>query len=168
MTNTFVPNSLYQEVRMIIMSLRQRVKHLQKTSELKHSACWDDVQETPDPDCTVCGGSGYLMTAGARFPSAVITPKVPHGFQGGAGSLHSVAGKQERVDAEMWMDGESGEDVKMDDLIVFPYDQGHTNVEYTVITKIPFVVFGNKPFAYKFMLFKSIRPEFLTSETKVP
>ena len=149
------------------MSLRQRIKHLPKTTALRHDECWDDVQETPDPDCTVCGGSGYLMTLGARLRHAVITPKVPHGFQGGAGSLHSVAGKQERVDAEMWMDGEEGEYVKMDDLIIFPYDNTQTNIEYTVITKIPFVVFGDRPFAYKFMLFKSIRPEYLSDETKV-
>lgn len=168
MTNTFVPNSLYQEIRMIIMSMRQTVQHLAKTAELKHDSCWDDVQETPDPDCTVCGGSGYLMSVGARIRQAVITPKVPHGFQGGAGSLHSVAGKQERVDAEMWMDGEQGIEVKMDDLIVFPYDDENINVEYTVITKIPFVVFGQKPFAYKYMLFKSIRPEHLKLETRVP
>lgn len=168
MTNTFVPNSMYQEIRMIIMAQRQMIQHLPKTTVLKHEACWDDVQETPDPDCTVCGGSGYNMATGSRIRRAVITPKVPHGFQGGAGSLHSVAGKQERVDATMWMDGEEGIEVKMDDLIIFPYDDEQTKVEYTVITKIPYVVFGNRPFAYEFMLFKSIRPEYLSAETQVP
>lgn len=142
----------------------------QSTDEIKHDACWDDVMEQPDPDCSVCGGSGYLFNnAQNRIPKqAVIYMQRAHGFQGGAGTLHTVAGKQYRVDATMWMSGEVGEEVEEDDIIIFPYSDYETNVEYTVISKIPYHVWGDRPFVIEFMLFKSIRPEYLTDEGIVP
>ena len=49
-------------------------------------------------------------------------------------------------------------------LIIFPFgDQKWDKTEYTVITKVPLFVFGNTPFAYSYRLFKSIRPEHLTT-----
>ena len=54
-----VPRALYADIRKMVMIHGQYVKWLTKSSSAKHTACWDDVLEQPDPDCSVCGGSGY-------------------------------------------------------------------------------------------------------------
>ena len=43
----------------------------------------------------------------------------------------------------------------------------NNKVEFTVITKIPNFVFGDRPIFYEFELFKSVRPETQT-ETQIP
>lgn len=173
-SGSFIPHSLWQYIRQIIMVHKQTVLwkgKLRGSNTVKHEECWSDTLEQPDPDCTVCGGSGYIFTAGTgseKILPAYITHTKPHGFQGGAGDLHTTAGRQTRVDAVMYMTGDVGRVVETDDIIIFPYrDSRYEKVEFTVVTKIPYHIWGDRPIMYEFMLFKSIRGEVLT-ETQVP
>lgn len=171
-SGSFIPNSLYQDFRRAIMMHRQRALWLSKQdtnpdSSNRHTACWNDVLEMSDPDCSVCGGSGFLLDTNRRYVKCVIYFDEPHGFQGGAGSLHTVGGKVDRVDAWMYVMGDEGQNIREDDIIIFPPDDvGRRRFEFTVITKVPYFVFGEKPFLYRIMLFKSIRPEYLTTGTE--
>ena len=153
-----IPRALHADIRKMVMVHGQYVKWLTKSANAKHTDCWDDIMEQPDPDCSVCGGSGYNFAE--RKVKMVIYEELPHGFQGGAGSLHTTGGKVERLDATAFVAGDVGKNIMKDDLIIFPFDASQPNTEFTVITKVPFHVFGNKPIVYKLMLFKSIRDEY--------
>lgn len=173
-SGSFVPHSMWFYIREAIMVHKQTVLWKGKKrndNSVRHEECWSETLMQPDPDCSVCGGSGYIFspdTDSEAILPAYITHKRPHGFQGGAGDLHTTAGRQTRVDAVMYMAGDVGRKIETNDLIIFPYrDTEYEKVEFTVITKIPNFVFGDRPIFYEFELFKSIRSEVL-NETQIP
>lgn len=173
-SGSFIPHSLWHYIKQAIMLHKQTVLWRGKRENIdsvKHLACWSETMDQPDPDCSVCGGSGFIFSQANQNTGilrAFITHQKPHGFQAGAGDLHTTAGRQTRVDAFMYMAGDEGRKVDTNDLIIFPYRTSeYRKVEFTVITKIPNYVFGDRPIFYEFMLFKSIRPETQT-ETQIP
>ncbi len=173
-SGSFVPHSMWQYIKQAIMLHKQTVLWYGKKEQgdsVKHLACWSSTLDQPDPDCSICGGSGFIFSEANQNTGilrAFITHKIPHGFQAGAGDLHTTAGRQTRVDAFMYMAGDEGRKVDTNDLIIFPYRiSEYRKVEFTVITKVPNFVFGDRPVFYEFMLFKSIRPEKIT-ETQIP
>jgi hypothetical protein len=164
--NTILPRSMLQEIKKMIVSHRQRALWRNKTSGDKHNACWDEVTETPDPDCSVCSGTGYNYTQ--KTLRCLFQTREPHGFQTGAGSLQTVGGRFNRIDATMWINGVDGRQLRHNDLIIFPISRYEAQVEYTVITKTPYYFSSDVPFLYELKLFKSIRNEEVVQTTEVP
>ena len=158
-TNTFMPVARLQEMKMMFAVSNQRALVRSKNEEDKHDACWNDAYEQFDPDCAVCGGSGYIFDE--FTPKVVIYFKEPHGMSDGAGSLHTQGGIVERVNAVMWMMPKDAEKTMNGDIVLFPHTRRTTTpqVEFICSNKVPYIVFGNKPVVYRYELFKTIGAE---------
>lgn len=155
-TNTFLPSSFLQEVKQLMKVSRQFALVRSKNPGDKHDACWNDAMDQADPDCIVCGGSGYNFNE--FVAKVVIYEKEPHGMSDGAGSLATQGGKIERVNAVMWVLPFYGERMFNDDIVIFPHTRraNTAQVEYLLMNKVPFHVFGNRAIIYRCELFKTI------------
>jgi hypothetical protein len=155
-TNTFLPSAFLAEAKQLLKVSRQFALVRSKNVEDKHDACWNDAMGSADPDCSICGGSGYVFD---EFTAKVIIyEKEPHGMSDGAGSLQTQAGKIERVNAVMWTTPTYANKMFNDDIVIFPHTVRAHNpqVEYVIMNKVPYHIFGNRAMMYRFELFKTI------------
>ena len=161
-TNTFMPRAFLSELKMMFSVSAQRCIVKSKNEDEKHDACWNGAMIQPDPDCTVCGGSGYSFVE--FYPRCVIYYKEPAGQGDGAGSFHTQGGKMERVNALMWLLPKDGEKVYNDDIVIFPYNKRVTTpqVEFVAVNKVAYFVFGNRAVVYRYELFKTVGAETVT------
>ncbi len=163
-SSTFIPKSLLDYVKKMMQvtshTFLWRGKSIDEPTKYKHTECWNETMNQPDPYCTVCNGSGFIYdynTGNQKIMRGVIVPNSPHGFHEGAADLHSTVGLFQRIDAFLYVPSNDGRIIDLDDIIVFPFNvSGYNNVEYTVINKIPYHTFNNVPILYRFMLFKQI------------
>ena len=151
--NAFVPRSFQHEIKMILMAQKQKALLRSKNESERHLACWSEAMMQPDPDCSVCGGSGYNFIE--RWVKVVMTTKEARGAVDGASAIHTSAGMIERLSATMWCIPSDAKYISTDDIIIYPYNALTNNDEYVVMNKVPYYVFGDKPFVYRFELFKS-------------
>jgi hypothetical protein len=148
-------NEIY--INQIVKYSNQKALWLTKSSQLKHNECWSQTLNMPDPDCSICGGSGYYFEVAnnKRIITCKYLEKLPHGFQGGVGDLHTIAGHVRRVDANMLVTRAIGNLIKLDDIIIFPHNQPN-QIEYAVVSKYALFVRNNRPIGFRLMLYKQI------------
>ena len=153
-TNTYLPVIDDKEVRMAV--LHRGVPLMWFSKLLGATKCpdgWDDISNTHDRDCTTCTAkSGYSYTT---KPIKAIFQHMPSHAMYTADNIITVAGKNERADAEMYTTDNVGRNMRLDDIITHQRNHNQEIIEYTIMTKRPVYGTRNKVVYYRFLLFKS-------------
>ena len=83
-SSTFIPKSLLDYVKKMMQitshTFLWRGKSIDEPTKYKHTECWNETMNQPDPYCTVCNGSGFIYdynTGNQKIMRGVIVPNSP-------------------------------------------------------------------------------------------
>jgi hypothetical protein len=150
-------------MRHILSLVGQQVIHRSKRDATKCS-CWSSTYGHPDRTCTLCDGSGYLLTD--RLMKGYIEQYPPLGRQG-IGDFVTQAGMVQRYTHRIFTYGWEHEKVALHDIIVFPIDSNLTRFEHDVIlNEVKWGSYGQRVFTEIRMVRKSYSESGETNPTK--
>jgi len=139
-----------RELQLAILHRGVGVLLYSKTLAAKCSEGWVSGQH--DPDCGVCGGSGYTLTP--KLLKVLIKQRDAHA-QYNVENMSAVAGINERADFEMLMKFHDGRIIQNDDIIIYTRKYGMVDIELTVMSKKELPGTFGRTAGWRVLLFKS-------------
>ena len=133
------PSSHFRDSYELRQILREERSHALLKHKGDHCICWNVKSESPDPQCSVCDGTGYIFTERKIrivFTIADIQRTRDSGY------VFTHAGILESGDAFAIIDPRHNNICTLGDIILFPYNTKETVQTYIIQTISP--AYGTK------------------------
>jgi len=153
--NPFTPIITDEKTRQIIKHQGTKMMHYRKDNKCPDG--W--VEGSHDRDCTTCNSrSGYIFIP--RPISVFYIQRDAHALYG-AENVTTIAGKNERIDAEIYVKFHDGRRIQEDDIMIFSRKYGLEDIEFTVMSKKEVHGTHSRIVGWKCLLFKSPKVDIL-------